>query len=217
MNTIDFLMLGAKNPEIIRLYEACKRNTPNINLLGFIDNDESKWGSNFIGFKVFGGNNELLKEEFKNCSIINMITGNARIRRESTEGLKKYTNSFINLIHPSIDLSYTNLGVGLYIQENVVLQYGVTVEDHVSIHIGSLIGHETRIGECSFIAHGCAISGIVNIEKNVTLGVGVKILPRLTIGEGSIIGGGAVIIKDVPPFSVVVGNPGKIIKTLDRY
>lgn len=210
----DFLMLGAQNPEVIRLYEACKRNNPNINLLGFIDNDPKKHGMDFCGYKVLGGNDILLSDKYKNISVINMVTSNALNRREATEQLKQFTNNFISLIHPSIDLSYTKLGTGLYIQENVVLQYDVNIKDHVSIHIGTLVGHETTIGECSFIAHGCSISGIVSIGNNVTFGVGVNVLPRIKIGDNCIIGGGTVIIKDIPANSVVVGNPARIIKTL---
>ncbi|MEM5872190.1 MAG: sugar O-acetyltransferase, partial [Candidatus Aenigmatarchaeota archaeon] len=41
-------------------------------------------------------------------------------------------------------------------------------------------------------------------------------IPRVTIGDWSIIGAGTTVIKDVPPFSVVVGNPGKVIKTIDE-
>lgn len=212
-----FLMLGAKNPEIIRLYYKCKSVNPNLQLIGLLDNDKNKWGMDFYGFKVLGGCDELKRIEYNEVSVVNMITGNAKIRFESTEHLKSYKKPFISLIHPSVDLSNTILGSGLYIQEGVVLQYGVELSDHVSIHIGSLIGHETTIGEYTFIAHGCAISGIVTIQEKVTMGVGVKVLPRLTIGRGSIIGGGAVITKDIPPFSVVVGNPGRIIKTIDEF
>ena len=39
-------------------------------------------------------------------------------------------------------------------------------------------------------------------------------MPRVNIGKFSIIGAGTVIINDIPPYSVVVGNPGKIIKTV---
>ena len=81
-----------------------------------------------------------------------------------------------------------------------------------SIHMGSLIGHESTIGNSVFIAHGCNISGLVRIEDGAFVGTGVTIIPRLTVGHFSFIGAGTVIIRDVPPYSVVVGNPGRIIK-----
>jgi maltose O-acetyltransferase len=53
----------------------------------------------------------------------------------------------------------------------------------------------------------------VKIEDDVWLCERAIILPGVTIGKGSIVGAGAVVSKDVPPFSVVVGNPALVIKT----
>jgi acetyltransferase-like isoleucine patch superfamily enzyme len=49
----------------------------------------------------------------------------------------------------------------------------------------------------------------------VDIGAGAVIAGAITIGHDSIIGANAVVLKDVPPYSVCVGVPGKIIKTLD--
>jgi len=56
--------------------------------------------------------------------------------------------------------------------------------------------------------------GPVLIEDNVWLGDKVTVLPGVTIGRNSIIAANSVVTKDVPPYSVVGGNPGRIIKTL---
>lgn len=56
--------------------------------------------------------------------------------------------------------------------------------------------------------------GPVIIEDNVWLGDKVTVLPGVTIGRSSIIGANAVVTKNIPPFSIVAGNPGKIIKIL---
>lgn len=57
--------------------------------------------------------------------------------------------------------------------------------------------------------------GPVIIEDNVWIGGNACIMPGVTIGRGSIIGAGCVVVKDVPPYSVVAGNPGRIIKQLN--
>lgn len=56
--------------------------------------------------------------------------------------------------------------------------------------------------------------GKVKIGKNVWIGDKVTILPNVTIGDGAIIGANAVVAKDIPPHTVAVGNPVKIVKTL---
>lgn len=55
-------------------------------------------------------------------------------------------------------------------------------------------------------------NGDVIIGSDVWIGTGSLILSGVTIGDGAVIGARAVVAKDVPPFSVVVGNPAKIIK-----
>jgi acetyltransferase-like isoleucine patch superfamily enzyme len=59
---------------------------------------------------------------------------------------------------------------------------------------------------------GVTRKGIV-IEDNCWLGYGVKILDGVTIGEGSVIGAGAVVTKNIPPYSVAVGVPARVIKS----
>ena len=58
-------------------------------------------------------------------------------------------------------------------------------------------------------------SAPVVIEDDVWLGFRSIILPGISLGKGSVVGAGAVVTKDVPPYAVVVGNPGRIIKYLD--
>ena len=56
--------------------------------------------------------------------------------------------------------------------------------------------------------------GFIKIEDNVFLGIKCSILKNLTIGTHSVVGANSVVTKNVPPFSVVAGNPAKIIKKL---
>ena len=58
--------------------------------------------------------------------------------------------------------------------------------------------------------------GPVIIERNVWIGDKATILPNVTIGEGAIIGANSVVTKDIPKYSVVVGNPAKVIKTYSK-
>lgn len=50
------------------------------------------------------------------------------------------------------------------------------------------------------------------IENNCWLGMGVVVCPGVKIGNGSVVGAGSVVTQDIPPYSVVVGVPAKIIK-----
>ena len=56
----------------------------------------------------------------------------------------------------------------------------------------------------------------VHIGDNVWICTGALILPGVTIGAGSIIGAGSVVTKDIPPHSLAVGNPCRVIRKLNR-
>jgi len=56
------------------------------------------------------------------------------------------------------------------------------------------------------------VFGKVVLEKGCSIGMGAMIMPGVTIGEGAMIGSGAVVTKDIPAWTIAVGNPAKVIK-----
>jgi len=56
----------------------------------------------------------------------------------------------------------------------------------------------------------------VIIKDGAHIGIGAIIMPGVTIGEGAVIGAGAVVTNDIPPYSVAVGVPAKVIKTFSK-
>jgi galactoside O-acetyltransferase len=56
------------------------------------------------------------------------------------------------------------------------------------------------------------VPGEIHIEDDVWIGANVSIVPNVRIGKSSVIGAGSVVCSNIPPFSVAVGNPAKVIK-----
>ena len=54
--------------------------------------------------------------------------------------------------------------------------------------------------------------GDINIRNDVWIGANATVMSGVTINSGAVIAAGAVVAKDIPPYAVVVGNPGRIIK-----
>jgi sugar O-acyltransferase (sialic acid O-acetyltransferase NeuD family) len=209
------IFIGANNPETLRVMNAVRKDGSSVTFLGFIDNDPSKKGKMFLGLPVFGGY-EVVKDLLApDVRFVNLITRDCVTRYETSKRIYDLGGEFTNFVHPSVNLELVSMGVGNYIQENVVLQAGVSIGDNSSIHMGSLIGHESTIGNSTFVAHGCNVSGLVRIEDAVLVGTGASIVPRVSIGRFSVIGAGTVIIEDLPPYSVAVGNPGRVIRKVE--
>jgi len=209
-------LLGAANPETIRMIRAIQKNSKNLQFPGFLDNDITKHGIDFYGIPVLGGSKLIQELAGPNVGFISLVTGSTRTRYESGKSIIDAGGKLTNFIHPSVDLTLTRLGLGNYIQEAVIVQAGVNIGDNSSIHMGSLIGHETQIGNSVFVAHAVSVSGCCSIGDGTFVGTNATILPRIKIGKWVTIGAGSVVTKDVPDYAVVVGNPAHFIKWNDQ-
>ena len=207
------VFLGAANPETGRMIAAVKRSQINFEILGFLDNDPEKKKTHFLGYPVFGGFETLSEIIAADVYFVNLITGSTRVRYESSLHMARQGCKFTNFVHPSVDLTMTEMGVGNYIQEGVIVQAEARIGNNSSIHMGALIAHEVTVGHSVFIAHAVSVSGSVEVEDGVFIGTNASIVPRVRIGRWATVGAGAVVTKDVPPYSTVVGNPAKVIKT----
>jgi len=92
----------------------------------------------------------------------------------------------------------------------------VTLGDRVSIGPSVLLVTDSSPNNSRLIKLFPLITGSIVIENDVWLGAGVIVLPNVTIGECSVIGSGSVVTKDIPPYSIAVGSPAKVIKHIDK-
>jgi sugar O-acyltransferase (sialic acid O-acetyltransferase NeuD family) len=210
---MKIVFLGANNPETLRDISAQKNVAPHFEVIGFLDNDKNKIGKDFHGYKVLG---ELRMAaqlvDLNTVSFLNLITRDCQTRLITSLEVTKIGGNFTNLVHPSVNLEQVKVGIGIYIQENVILQAGVMIGNNCAINAGSIVSHEVKLGNSVFLAPGCRLAGCIEVEDGVFFGVGATVMPRIKIGKWSIIGAGSVVIRDVPPYSVMAGNPAKVIK-----
>lgn len=108
-----------------------------------------------------------------------------------------------------------NISIGnqVYINNYVILhasaESSITIGDNVHIAFGAAI----LTGKLDMADRDRHICASVIIEEGVILGARSIILQGLTIGEGSVVGAGAIVSRDVPPYTLVVGNPARVVKS----
>lgn len=110
-------------------------------------------------------------------------------------------------------------GATLVIGERTFLNYGVSIVAHESISIGHrcLIGPYVNIQDNDWHdildrSHTPASKPVI-IEDDVWLGTRVIVLPGVTIGHDAVVGAGAVVSRSIPPRSIAVGNPARVLRT----
>ena len=82
---------------------------------------------------------------------------------------------------------------------------------HLSIHAFPYVPHAGN-----FVKKRTQNHQEVNIGNDVWVGANSIIMPGVTIGDGAVVGANAVVTKDVPSYSLVVGNPGRVVGKVDK-
>jgi UDP-2-acetamido-3-amino-2,3-dideoxy-glucuronate N-acetyltransferase len=107
------------------------------------------------------------------------------------------------------------IGNGVKIQNNVSVYEGVELEDYVFCG-PSMVFTNIKIPRSEFPQRGKEFYAKTLVKKSASIGANATIVCGVTIGEYAMIGSGAVVTKDVPAYTLVVGNPGRIVGMVDK-
>jgi len=109
------------------------------------------------------------------------------------------------------------LGINAFINFNCVFLDCAPIEIGDNLQMGPAVQMYTAAHplEADVRRSGLEYARPIRIGHDVWIGGGAIILPGVTIGDGSVVGAGSVVVHDVPPASVVVGNPARIVRALE--
>lgn len=107
------------------------------------------------------------------------------------------------------------IGNNVKIQNNVSVYEGVELEDYVFCG-PSMVFTNIKLPRSEFPQKGSEYYLKTLVKKSASIGANATIVCGVTIGEYAVIGAGAVVTKDVPPYSLVVGNPARIVGKVDK-
>lgn len=155
------------------------------------------------------------------------IGPNSKVRHGAVIYEGSQIGSGLETGHGVVIREENQIGAHLAVWNNTTIDYGCWIGDNVKIHCNCYIAQFTTIDDDVFLAPGVTVAndpcptctlcmkGPI-LRRGVRVGVNVTLLPHIEIGEFSVIAAGAVVTKDIPPRSLVVGNPGKVVKTVDQ-
>jgi tetrahydrodipicolinate N-acetyltransferase len=115
------------------------------------------------------------------------------------------------------------IGDNCVIMMGAVLNIGAVIGEKTMIDMNVVVGGRAVVGSNCHIGAGTVLAGVIEppsadpviIEDDVMMGANAVVLEGVRVGKGAVIAAGSVVIKDVEPYSVMVGVPAKRIKTVD--
>jgi sugar O-acyltransferase (sialic acid O-acetyltransferase NeuD family) len=186
-------------------------------VVGFLDDQEELLNTGTRGgVPVVGSSDwETLPPDIAEAFVI--AIGNNGIRREKfNSGIRAGLQPW-QAIHPSAIIAESaELGAGAQVVGGVIVNPYAHVGLNVILNTGCTVDHDCQIGDHAFIAPGVHLGGAVEVGGMAVIGLGAVTLPGLTIGEGAIVGAGAVVIRDVEPWTMVVGVPAQVKRRIEH-
>ncbi|WP_342473073.1 acetyltransferase [Metasolibacillus sp. FSL H7-0170] len=211
MKNIVIYGSGGFAREVVHLIEDINKASNEWEVLGFLDDNEENHGLTVNELPVLGGAEWL---EGKGEIHVALGIGSPKAKKAIVIKLAKYENViFPNLIHPTVTISrFNTLGQGNIICEGNILTVNIDIENFTIINLNCTIGHDVTIKNYSTILPNSSVSGNVVFEEGVDFGTNATIIQGVTVGEWTIVGAGAVVVKDLPAKCTAVGSPAKPIK-----
>jgi len=209
----DIIIFGAGGfgREVQWLIERINQVEHQWNILGYIDDRKSK-GDTINGHKILGGMDTLA--EYCGKAAITCSVGNSAARKKIINQIEQtWDFDFPNLIDPSVIRSgLIDMGKGNIICAANILTVNIKIEDFVIINLDCTVGHDAQIQSFTTINPSVNVSGGVMVEESVELGTGSQIIQGKKIGRNTIVGAGAVVVKDLPENCTAIGAPAKPVK-----
>jgi sugar O-acyltransferase (sialic acid O-acetyltransferase NeuD family) len=215
MKSILIYGAGGFAREVAWLIETCNELADRYTIVGFIDDNEKKWGKDLNGIKVIGL--DQAHDLFPAAFIVSGV-GSPQVREKTMT--KAFGKGFKpeSIIHPRVEMSkWIEVGAGSVICAGNILTTNIILGEQVQINLDCTIGHDAVLEDFATLAPGVHISGNVHLKKSAYVGTGAVIIngsedEPLIIGEGAVVGAGACVTKSVDAGQTVVGIPAKPLK-----
>lgn len=197
-----------------RLVSQIVKEQGDLEILGFIDDNEQLQGKNINRYKVIGRSADLKK--FNKSGFLVSLGININARRRLFELAVSAGLEPISVIHKTtvIDAS-AEIAKGAIILANCVINPFSKVGKNVFIFTGTILEHDDNIGDNVYFSPAVKLAGHVQVGNNTFFGINSCVIEGVKIGSNVIVGAGSVVLEDIPDYAVVAGMPAKVLRRND--
>ncbi|MEE9417347.1 MAG: hypothetical protein V3V01_18855 [Acidimicrobiales bacterium] len=205
------VMFGAGHGFALKTLHAINAESPTWDLLGFVDDDPAKAGSELLGYPVLGDRSVLPKLLSANADlhVFNNVVGHWSKRRDVAELLADGGFEIASLIDPRIDVLDLHCGVGVFIGAFANFGHSARLGDYAVIMQAVVLGDETEIGDYVFIANLANVGSRAVVGENTFVGPNSVVLLDRIVGPEAVVGAGAIIVSDVPAGAKMFSPPAQ--------
>jgi sugar O-acyltransferase (sialic acid O-acetyltransferase NeuD family) len=193
---------GGLAREVYDLAKVCYANNEKFKIKGFLTKENTNIEHlNYLDTFTDSENYEIQKNDVFFCAI-----GNVKRRKLVVERILKRGGKFINLIHPTANISPSvNLGVGVAIKSYCVISSDSIIGDFSYLQSSVIIGHDVTIGKYCQINSFSFFAGNVTINNCVTINAGAKLIQNIKVDDYAKVGMGSVVLNNVKKIQQFLG------------
>ncbi|MFC0189068.1 2,3,4,5-tetrahydropyridine-2,6-dicarboxylate N-acetyltransferase [Fictibacillus aquaticus] len=145
-------------------------------------------------------------------------------RRNSAIPLLDMKNIHARIEPGAIIRDQVEIGNNAVIMMGASINIGAVIGEGTMIDMNVVLGGRATVGKNCHIGAGSVLAGVIEppsakpvvVEDDVVIGANAVVLEGVTVGKGAVVAAGAIVIEDVPPYTVVAGTPARVIKEIDE-
>lgn len=177
---------------------------------GLFDDDPQKQGLYVLGVKVIG----TIEDAKKRTPARGVLAiGSNRTRQLLAREFPGW--EWLSVVHPRAYVhSSVSLGPGTVVFAGAVVQPDTHIGAHTIVNTGATVDHDCQVWDFVHLAPGVHLAGQVIIEEGVFIGIGSAVIPKVKVGAWTVVGAGAAVVENLPPYITAVGVPAKPKKVI---
>ena len=206
---------GGLGREIFLLLQQLNEAQPTWQVRGFYD-DQAPNTPTVAGLPYLGTSTDL--NAVAEPLAVAVAVGSSASRAAVVARLTSAHLSFPPLVHPRVTLQPAQriaVGEGCIIQQGCILTCDIALGRFVLLNLGCTVGHDASLGDfCSLMPHA-NVSGAAQLARGVYLGTNATVIQGVRIGEHTLVGAGAMAVRDLPANITAVGVPAKPVRSYE--